>query len=114
MAASGDIVHIVWEDHRDGHFEVYYKRSNDRGISWGIDTRLTNSLNHSMKPSIAVYGSVVHVFWYYQQEVGNFEIYYKQSTDRGQTWGSETQLTNAIGNSWELSAAATGSMVHVV
>lgn len=114
VAASGDTVHVVWEDDRDGHFEVYYIRSTDGGISWGTDMRLTNSLNHSQKPSIAVSGSVVHVFWFYHQGIGNFEIYYKRSTDGGQTWGPDTQLTNANGNSWELSASTSGSTVHVV
>lgn len=114
VAASGDTVHVVWEDDRDGHFEVYYKRSTDGGISWGTDIRLTNSLNHSQKPSIAVSGSVVHVFWFYHQWIGNFEIYYKRSTDGGQTWGPDTQLTNANGNSWEISASTSGSTVHVV
>ncbi|MFH1937787.1 MAG: exo-alpha-sialidase [Bacteroidota bacterium] len=114
IAASGDTVHVVWEDNRNGQFEVYYKRSIDGGVSWGSDLQLTNSLNPSQKPTIAVSGLVVHVFWYYHQWTGNFEIYYKRSADGGQTWGSDTQLTNANGNSWEVSAAASGSTVHVV
>ena len=42
IATSGDSVHVVWSDNRDGHPEIYYKRSIDGGISWGADTRLTN------------------------------------------------------------------------
>ncbi len=26
IAASGSVVHVVWEDNRDGNFEIYYKR----------------------------------------------------------------------------------------
>ena len=114
IAAKDDTIHVVWEDNRDGQFEVYYKRSNDCGMSWSESTRLTNSSSSSQEPCIAISGSYVHVFWYVQQWIGNFEVYYKRSTDGGQTWGPDTQLTNANGNSWEISASASGSMVHVV
>lgn len=114
IAASGDTIHAVWEDNRNGQFEVYYKRSADGGVNWGAAVQLTNLPNPSQKPCIAVSGSVVHVFWYHQQWIGNFEIYYKRSADGGQTWGPDTQLTNANGNSWDVSASASGSAVHVV
>ncbi|MBM2842129.1 MAG: BNR/Asp-box repeat-containing protein, partial [Bacteroidetes bacterium] len=43
ISVSGQVVHVVWMDGRDGNSEIYYKRSTDGGISWGSDTRLTNS-----------------------------------------------------------------------
>ena len=35
IASSGDVVHVVWYDSRDGNNEIYYKRSTDAGVSWG-------------------------------------------------------------------------------
>src|SRR5262245_46453321 len=35
VATAGPDVHVVWEDHRDGNGEIYYKRSADAGSSWG-------------------------------------------------------------------------------
>lgn len=41
IAASGDSIHVVWSDNRDGNDEIYYKRSVDGGLTWGDDIRLT-------------------------------------------------------------------------
>ena len=47
IAVSGQIVHVVWFDGRDGNYEIYHKRSVDNGVTWGPDTRLTNDINIS-------------------------------------------------------------------
>ncbi|HEY5122485.1 MAG TPA: sialidase family protein, partial [Ignavibacteria bacterium] len=57
IAVSGSVVHVVWEDYRDGNYEIYYKSSLDEGVSWGTDTRLTNNTAGSYFPSVAVSGS---------------------------------------------------------
>ena len=77
VAVSGSVVHVVWQDYRDGNYEIYYKRSTDGGVSWGADTRLTNNTAVSEYPSVAVSGSVVHVVWMDDRD-GNEEIYYKR------------------------------------
>jgi hypothetical protein len=63
IAASGDSVHVVWYDNRNGasNYEIYYKRSTDGGISWGTDKRLTVSMAYSGIPSLAASGTEVHV-----------------------------------------------------
>ena len=67
--------------------EIYYKRSTDAGTSWGADTRLTNAPYFSESPSIAISGSVLHVVWYDERNNwGDYNIYYKRSTDGGLTW----------------------------
>ncbi|KPK64462.1 hypothetical protein AMJ83_01745 [candidate division WOR_3 bacterium SM23_42] len=33
IAVEGTNVHVAWCDERDGHFEIYYKRSIDGGMS---------------------------------------------------------------------------------
>jgi hypothetical protein len=64
VASSGDTVHVVWYDTRDGASpEIYYKRSIDGGVNWGADTRITNNIYYSSNPSVAVSGSVVHIVW---------------------------------------------------
>jgi hypothetical protein len=113
IVASGSVVHVVWQEYRDGNSEIYYKRSTDGGLSWGTDTQLTNDTASSEIPSVAVSGSVVHVVWKDNRD-GNFEIYYKRSTDGGLIWGADTRLTNNTASSGFTSVAASGSVVHVV
>lgn len=111
VATSGNVVHVVWRDQRDGNDEIYYKRSTDGGINWGTDTRLTNDPNTSRQPSIAVSGSIVHVVW---PDDRDSEIHYKRSTDGGVSWGEDTPLTNTAGGSGSSSVSVSGSVVHVV
>lgn len=114
VAASGDTVHVIWQDGRDaGYSEIYYKRSIDDGTSWESDFRLTDDPAISRLPAIAVSGSNIHVVWYDFRD-GNPEIYYKRSTDGGTTWELDTRLTNTSANSFRPSVAVSGSNVHLV
>jgi hypothetical protein len=113
ISVSGSFVHVVWQDYRDGNFEIYYKRSIDEGVNWGTDTRLTNNTAGSSCPSVAVSGSFMHISWYDNRD-GNYEIYYKRSTDAGVSWGADTRLTNNSAESSFPSVTVSGSVVHVV
>ncbi len=113
LSVSGQFLHTVWYDNRDGNYEIYYKRSTDGGVSWGTDTRLTNNTGQSWYPSVSVSGSGVHVVWYDGRD-GNDEIYYKRSTDGGVSWGADTRLTNNTSLSQRPSVAAAGTDVHVI
>ena len=116
VTVSGSAVHVVWHDERDGNPEIYYKRSTDGGISWGSDTRLTNSPpTLSESPSVTVSGAsgAMHVVWHDERD-GNWEIYYKRSTDGGVSWGADTRLTSNDSSSGYPSVTVSGSAVHVV
>ncbi len=109
IASIGDDVHVVWRDNRDGNTEIYYKRSDDNGKSWGADTRLTNNTTSSYDPSIAVFDSVVHIVW-----IQFFDLYYIRSTDRGISWGTDIRLTNNPAKSTIPNIAVSDSIIHVV
>jgi len=113
VAANGDIVHVVWDDNRDGNYEIYYKSSPDGGTSWGSDTRLTDDPAYSELASVAVFESNIHVVWRDMRD-GSREIYYKRSTDGGITWSGDVRLTNNTGISFSPSVSVSGSIVHVV
>lgn len=89
---SKDNIHLVWQDKRDGDFEIYHKKLNADGMNLTLDTRLTFreeliplSEDHvnSINPSIAIDSKDnIHVVW----EVN--EVYYSRSgtaytTNRG-------------------------------
>lgn len=112
VTVSGSVVHVVWYDDRDGNAQIYYKRSTDEGINWGVDTQLTNNPAFSVA-SVTVSGSVVHVTWS-ENSNGNLEIYYKRSTDGGVSWGSDIRLTIDIATSAYPSVTVSGLAVHVV
>lgn len=113
IAAFGNSVHVAWYDDRDGYEEIYYIRSTDGGISWGAETRLTVTDNTSYRPSICTDGQNVHTTWVDDRD-GNNEIYYKKSSDNGNSWQPEEKLTNNPAPSWRSSIALAGTAVHVV
>jgi hypothetical protein len=113
VESAGSIVHVIWQDLRDGNDEVYYKRSSDNGATWGTDVRLTNAPNWSQFPSLSVSGLNVHVVWDDYRN-NNDEIYYKRSTDAGLTWEGDARLTNNTLNSWNPSVSSAGSVIYCV
>ena len=115
VAVYGSIVHIVWEDYRDGYYNIYYKHSTDGGLTWGTDVQLTNDPADQSNPCIAISDSIVHVVWNdIRNGSNNWEIYYKRSTNAGLTWEPDIRLTNANNTSEYPNIAVSGSLVHVV
>src|SRR3990172_5383712 len=85
---------------------------------WQADVRLTNNTAASYTSynnawCIASSGSVVHVVWYDNRD-GDYEIYYKCSTDAGVSWGADTRLTNNSAASELPSVSVSGQVVHIV
>ncbi|MBK9404488.1 MAG: T9SS type A sorting domain-containing protein [Ignavibacteria bacterium] len=113
VTVSGSVVHVVWQDDRNGNTEIYYKRSIDEGGNWEADTRLTNNASSSVSPSVTVSGPAVHVVWFDNRD-GNEEIYYKRSLDFGGSWGTDIRMTNNSAISRNPSVTASGSAAHVV
>lgn len=115
VASNGNLVHVVWWDSRNSDPEIYYKRSTDGGVTWGTDTRLTNSSGDSYNPSIALSGQTVYVVWYDGRHLPTpYEIYFKSSTDGGTTWGPDTRLTNDSYNSGNPVLSVSGSVLHLM
>lgn len=85
---------------------------------WGQDNRLTTAAGYSFNGltlnSVTVGPSNrVHVCWWDYRD-GNAEIYYKQSTDDGETWGSDVRLTDTAGTDFDPAIACAGNDVHII
>lgn len=114
ISISGSAVHVVWVDSRDGNDEIYYKRSTDAGLSWEADIRLTNNSFGSSSPSVAASNSDVHIVWMDIPGSGDYEIYYKHSSDAGLSWGTDMQLTNNPSLSSAPSISVSDLFINVV
>lgn len=112
IAVSGSNIHVVWEDHTPGNLELYYKRSIDNGASWSKQRRLTRNAGGSARPAVAVFGSNVHVVWA-DSTPGNYEAFYKRSSDNGVTWGKQKRLTSTALTSISTAIAVSGNNIHV-
>ncbi len=113
IEAGDSLVHIAWNEFRDGNCEVYYRRSSDRGVTWGPETRLTNAPLHSYSPNLVASGPILDVAWE-DRRSGNYDIYRKRSTDFGLTWGPDIQLTSDTANSLYPTFVLSGSNIHML
>lgn len=85
ISVSGDVVHVVWYDETS---EVYYKRSPNAGLSWEPEIKLSDTtqiFGAAWHPTISSTGSLVIAVWQENLD-GNWDAYYKRSTDGGSTW----------------------------
>ncbi len=89
VAASGDRVVVVWQDDRDGAFDVRVNVSSDAGQTWlPADLRLDTDapgVGDSRGPRIAMDGDRVVVVWQDDRD-GAFDVRANASDDAGRTW----------------------------
>ncbi len=112
-AIDDNVIHLVWQDNRNGDYEIYYKRSMDNGGTWE-EQRLTSYSGNSVYPAVAVNGSNVHVVWQDDRDGGNC-IYYMSSNDYGENW--DFGDVKKLYPSWQAEhprIAVNGSNLYVV
>ena len=112
---SSNNIHIVWSDDSSGNYEILYKKSTNGGTNWLPNQRLTWSSGISGRPFIAASsGNNIYIVW--QDSVsGNDEIYFKKSTDSGNTWLALQRLTwNSGDSSSPVITVDSSSNLHLV
>jgi hypothetical protein len=105
-------VHIVWTEFISGSLEILYTRSITGGASFGPIINLSNNVEDSAAPQIAVSGNNVHIVWHNDQPGGDFDILYRRSLNNGDTFLNIIKnLSDSEGGS--PSIAAFGNNVQV-
>lgn len=111
---SNDNIHIVWADYNPGNFEVFYMKSTDEGATWTSSRRLTWNSGSALDPEIALdSGNNIHVFWA-DDTPGNYEIYYKKSTNGGVTWVTRRLTWNAGLSYSPVISLDSSSQIHLI
>lgn len=113
IAVSGNNVHVVWQDETPGNSEIFYKRSENNGIIWGKQKRLTKNNGISSSPTVAVLGTHIYVTWW-DTTSGNAEIYFRSSNDNGTTWGETRNISHNAGGSYYPVITTLDGDIHVV
>jgi len=113
IAVDGSNIYVVWEDNTSGDFEIYLKKSVDRGDTWSTKKRLTHNAGISDTPAIAVDGLNIYIVWH-DTTPGNHEIYFKESGDGWATWSAGKRTTHNAGISDTPAIAVDGSNIYIV
>jgi hypothetical protein len=59
IAVDGPNIYMVWEDDTLGKDQIYFKRSQDVGVTWEATKRLTYNSGWNRQPAIALEGSFI-------------------------------------------------------
>ena len=93
IAASGDNVYVTWWDNKTGNWEVFFARSTDNGETFDNAINLSNAMGRSDDSNIAASGDNVYVTWW-DNKTGTREVYFRASTDNGETFGNAIMLNS--------------------
>ena len=109
IANIGDDYFLVWNQWGD----IMFRKSENGGENWGQKLTLYSSLDYGANyPVIAAAGDNVYVA-YYRNTTGNSEIFMVKSSDGGQSFGNEIQVTNSIHLAQVPQIVASGDTVVV-
>jgi hypothetical protein len=79
---ANDTVHVVWQDNRQGLWDVYMRTSKD-GVTWSGEKRVTDSISNHVHPAIVVDGRSpgrAYIAWQ-DDGAGHQDIYVASSND---------------------------------
>lgn len=123
---SNETIFVVWQDEREGNYDLYLKKSADYGKNWSSDIKITNTSINSGWPRIAMDSTdTLHVLWLEEDESSDGwrpydndykQILYKNSGDGGNTWSSEVQIASNTGKMQQCGldiAVGMDDVIHV-
>ena len=93
IAFSGNNIFVVWHEGSEQYSDVFFTKSVDGGLTFSKPINLSQTNAKSQFPQIVANKENVYVAWHdYSQ--GNGDIFLRESTDSGDTFGSIRNLSN--------------------
>lgn len=98
---KADTLVVVWSDRQfydNGQHEIMFNRSDNGGMIWQGEYRLTNAMGQSLAPWISMDSSKLHVVWNEDEREpnSNREIYYKRYTPDPTTVDDNKRILPAV------------------
>jgi len=103
-----NLIHVVWEDHRDGVWQIYYRNSPNGGETWGEEKRLTFTNYDTELPNIASFSDYVCLVYNARDS-----IYFMESYDKGRNWSSPISIGRGKGLAFPNVAVKNQDYIHV-
>ena len=87
VGLAGNNVSIVWGDWKTPAWEIFYRRSEDGGVTWLTEQMISSDDGHNSEgPKVFVNSSNVHISWMDLRDGDDGEIYYRRSLNGGETF----------------------------
>ena len=111
VATEGPWVYVAYHEGGPSGQDVWLRRSNDGGASFGAAIRVSTS-GASALAALAATGEHLHAVWM-DDSAPTSEVWVRSSSDRGSTWGPIQRLSDTPYESWVPAIAADGPQVSV-
>ena len=109
-APTGGDVYVVYRDYRTGDANVYASVSWDAGQTWRPSVRVDDAPGPTVAghPVVDVDAAgTVYVAWEdWRNSTAPYQLFFSRSTDRGVSWSTNVQITEAAGEVASLPAIA--------
>lgn len=113
MASENKNVYVVWADDTNANKQIYFKKSNNEGNSFGEEMLLSDSKSNSFNQEIASIGNNVYIVWLEKIPNGPYRIMLANSNDGGDSFYKPMTLSeNAMAQTYP-KISAIDSNVYV-
>ena len=89
-------VYVVWMDDRTSVYHIYFAKSTDHGATFGTNVRVDSSPSDAIceYPDIKVTstGTICVVWHEYLSSKGNYDVYYSESIDGGDSFSARVRV----------------------
>jgi hypothetical protein len=117
ISSSSDNIYIVWQEsvgsHGTTNYDIFFKKSNDNGNSFGSRINLSENVGFSEHPQIASVGNHIYVVWV-DDSSGEREIMFSKSSDSGKTFSNRIVVSQDSLSPYHVELAAEGKNVYIV
>jgi hypothetical protein len=92
IAVYGHNIHVTYGEERSGPWQVFYRRSEDDGLTWNEEFMISNSSDGISPSKVKSKQNAIFISW---SDLKNpeCEVYLRNSSDNGQNWDNEIRLT---------------------
>jgi hypothetical protein len=91
LAVDGNnTIYLVWDDMRNGNYDVYFSKSTDGGTSWSANVKISDEPGMSdawVTSLITDSSGNLYTAWT-DNRSGNWDNYFTKSTDGGVNWST--------------------------
>jgi hypothetical protein len=109
LAANGNNVYVVWADDTNINKQIFFRKSNDNGNTFGEQIQLSDGELNSFNQEISAFGNNVYVVWLEKVLLGPYRVMLATSYDGGKTFHEPIALSeNAMGQTFPKISAFNG------
>jgi hypothetical protein len=92
---NGNMV-IVWQDERNGNYDIYCQRYNSNGVTQGVNTKVNDDAGTKAQvyPSIAMDGRGNYAILWEDYRKSNSDIYCQRYSSNGSAQGANTKVND--------------------